>query len=334
MTLPRLARGAGPSALLALALAAACTAGPAAVTPDEEMAWPTENPRVRLDRVLSLRELPRGTAGRMLGWLTGERRASGLGRPHGVAWAGDDLVITDPPTGTVLLLGAGGRPLAVNRGAFTSPIGVAVCPAGVVVTDSREGRVGLLDDELRLVGWLAEELDRPTGVACSGAAVYVAETGRHRIVILEPDGSRRTFGGRGSEPGQLNFPTVVALADGSLWVGDTLNFRIQELDAEDGAVRGVFGRLGDAPGDLPRIKGIALDARGRLWVSDAHLDRVALFEPDGTFLMDLGARGDRPGELSFPAGIAARPDGRVAVVDALNRRLQIFELLPGNRPGS
>lgn len=312
-------------------LVASCAAGPRPTTPDGTLAWPPGDPRVRLVDVVPLGELPHRAGGRVLGWLTGNRGTGGLQRPHGVAWKGDDLVVTDPPTGTVLLLGPGGRPLALNRSTLSSPVGVAVCRSGILVTDSRQGRVALLDERLRFVRWFAEGLERPTGIACSEGTVYVAETARHRIVRLAPDGSRRTFGERGSAPGQLNFPTAVALgADGALWIGDTLNFRVQEVDPSTGAPGRIFGRLGDAPGDLPRIKGIAWDGRGHLWVTDAYLDRVELFDPHGTFLMDLGRRGDQPGELSFPAGIAARPDGRVAVVDSLNRRLQIFELLPAH----
>ena len=141
------------------------------------------------------------------------------------------------------------------------------------------------------------------------------------------------WGGRGAGPGLFNFPAALSLHAGNLWVGDTLNFRVQRLDAIRGEPVGTFGRLGDAAGEMPRIKGVAVDAAGILWVSDAHLDRVALFRPDGTFLTDIGGKGELPGEFSFPAGLAAHPDGRVAIVDSLNRRIQIFRRVgPGEDP--
>ena len=65
---------------------------------------------------------------------------------------------------------------------------------------------------------------------------------------------------------------------------------------------------------------------GNLWVSDAHLDQVALYRGDGTFLTSVGGSGSEPGQFSFPAGIAAHEDGRVAVVDSLNQRIQIFKV--------
>jgi sugar lactone lactonase YvrE len=121
----------------------------------------------------------------------------------------------------------------------------------------------------------------------------------------------------------------VAIAGGSLLVGDTLNFRVQRIDLETGAAEGVFGQLGDAPGEMPRIKGLAVDAAGQLWVSDAHTDRVSLYTADGRLLLTLGGRGVDPGRFSFPAGIAAHPDGRVAVADSFNRRIQVFRIVGG-----
>lgn len=337
MTEPRgAARRWGLALLLALGpvplsvLAGACsTGGGSARAPTGTRAWPPEDPRVRLEAVIEPRP-SRPPLGAILGSLAGNRERPGLVRPYGVAWDGDGLLVTDPGAGRLIEIDARGR--VVRAAAFESPIGVARCPEGVVATDSRAGLVALLDSTLRLRRLLAEGLDRPTGVACRKGEIFVAETGAHRIVVLAPEGGSpgriRILGRRGDGPGELNFPTSLALDGDALWVGDTLNFRVQRLDPMTGEPMADFGRLGDAPGELPRLKGVAVDSQGTVWVADAHLDRVALFQADGTFLLALGRPGSAPGELSFPAGIAAHPDGRVAVVDSLNRRIQVFRRLP------
>lgn len=270
---------------------------------------------------------------RFLRKLTGERSTvRSFRRPYGVTWDGDELLVTDPGAGRVLRLSAKGRIRAVLDRRMESPIGVAVCSPGVIVADSRAGTLLVLDRELRRRRVLAQGLQRPTGVACRGREIFVAETAAHRIAVVTPEGPSRTFGRRGDGDGELNFPTSLALDDRGLWVGDTLNFRLQRLDPATGEALASFGRLGDAPGDMPRVKGVAVDALDRLWITDAHLDQVALYRPDGTFLSYLGHPGTRPREFSFPAGLAAHPDGRVAVVDSLNRRLQIFRSLPRSAP--
>ena len=106
-----------------------------------------------------------------------------------------------------------------------------------------------------------------------------------------------------------------------------MNFRIQRVDASSGRPLGAFGQLGDAPGEMPRLKGISVDSAGHVWVADAYLDQVLLYDDRGNFLLAIGNSGSGTGEFLFPAGIAASRDGTVAVADSLNRRLKVFRIL-------
>ena len=213
-----------------------------------------------------------------------------------------------------------------------SPMGVATCLGGFVVTEPAAGRVSSLAADLSTRETIAEGLSRPTGVACLGADLFVLDTGAHAIWFRRGDGRTGTWGGRGEGSGEFNFPAALAASDNLLFVGDTLNFRVQKIDARSGEGAGSFGRLGDAAGETPRIKGIGVDARGVVWVTDALLDQVALYERTGAYLMSVGAPGAGPGAFSFPAGVAGHPDGRVAVVDSLGRRVQVFRVLTVGGP--
>ncbi len=316
--------------VLALLLASCSTQGAFERHGLPEVAWPPAEPRVRLQRIISTRrDLGKGFFLRL---LTGQGDPGLFRRPHGIAWQGDDLLVTDPGAARVIRIDARGRTKVTAFELFQSPIGVAACSQGVVVSDSRRGRVALLRPDLTLARWLAEDLERPTGLACHDSRIIVVETGHHRVISIDPrQGPGRSaatntlVARRGSQRGQLNFPTALALGLGSMWVADTLNFRLQRFDPDSGDFQDAFGRLGNAAGEMPRLKGVAIDAAARVWVTDAYLDQIALYRADGTFLMSIGGRGTRPGEFSFPAGIAAHPDGRIAVVDSFNRRIQIFQ---------
>ena len=286
--------------------------------------WPPGQPRLQLQKLISTRRDVGGKG--LLARLAGDRKAPLFQRPYGVAWAGDDILVADPGAGTVLKLTADGKILRSPEGLLSGPIAVAACPEGIVVADSRAGSVALLDARLRLVRWLAQGLARPTGVVCTEDDVFVVETARHRLLRLTEGDLEVVAGGRGLEPGKFNFPAALTLDGDELWIGDTLNFRIQRLSTT-GRPLGEFGQLGDAAGETPRVKGIAVDAAGHLWISDALLDQVALFTADGELLVSLGHSGSQPGEFSFPTGIAAHPDGRVVVADSMNRRLQVFTLI-------
>lgn len=293
--------------------------------PGVKPAWPPGDPRIRFERALTTDRDVRGAT--FFSRLVGQGPQPLFQRPYGVAWDGDDLLVTDPGAGTVVRLEADNTIIRMRPTVVQGPIGVAACLDGVVVADGRAGRVGLFDRRLRLIRWLAEDLERPTGVACIADGVAVVETAKHRVVILDGAGGQRSLGTRGGAEGEFNFPAAIAAAKGTLWVGDTLNFRIQGLELESGSVVEAFGRLGDAPGETPRVKGLAIDRDDRVWASDAHLDRIALYDRDGRYLMELGGTGSAPGEFSFPAGIAIHPDGRVAIVDSLNRRVQVLRIV-------
>lgn len=322
-----------PAITLLLLVVAACAGrhGSETVLP-ADWAWPEQDPRIRLHEMIDLEATSRSGRGRLLRWLGEEVARPSFRRPYAVAWETDNLVVADPDTRMVARIHRNGRMEYSPAGLFRQPIGLAVCWEGIVVSDSYGGGVALLGPDLRLVRWLAEGLSRPTGLACSGEVLYVAETGKHRILELRRDGDRRILGNHGNGPGQYNFPTSIAVGDGMLFVGDAMNFRIQRIALPSGEFIASFGALGDSPGEMPRTKGIAVDSEGHLWVADAYLDQVALYDETGNLLISIGGRGSGPGQFSFPAGVSAHPDGRVAVVDSLNRRLKVFRVVASTSP--
>ncbi|MEZ6085720.1 MAG: hypothetical protein R3E58_17650 [Phycisphaerae bacterium] len=65
----------------------------------------------------------------------------------------------------------------------------------------------------------------------------------------------------------------------------------------------MFGRKGDAAGDLALPKGVAYDASGNIWVADAHFENVQAFTTQGELLMAFGEEGTGVGEFWLPAGV-------------------------------
>ena len=128
-------------------------------------------------------------------------------------------------------------------------------------------------------------------------------------------------------PGQLNFPTYLWLAPPSeLLVTDTLNFRIQRFDADDG-VLGAFGQAGDATGSLARPKGVAVDRHGNIYVMDGVLNALQIFDREGRLLLAIGEQGQGPGQFWLPSGIFVTADDLIFVADSYNRRVQVFRYL-------
>lgn len=178
------------------------------------------------------------------------------------------------------------------------------------------------------------ELQAPRGLAlASDGSLYVADSRNHRIQHFAPDGSLIQAWGSfadvaaGEAPGGAFYePWDVAVAsDGSVFVSDTWNHRIQKFTADGRFLQmwGYFGQ-GETPDAFWGPRGLAIDARGRLYVADTGNKRIVIFEPDGTYVAQFGSAGLEAGQFDEPTGIAIAPDGLIYVADTWNQRVQVF----------
>lgn len=185
---------------------------------------------------------------------------------------------------------------------------------------------------------------RPLGVATDGARVYVTDTDNHRVCVFDDRGhfqrSVGRFGLRDSQgtpnpawrPGMLAWPSDAdALANGTIWVADTVNRIVQRFDP-DGSASVVLPSPGaetvrpGQPGHatmLVRPLSIAV-SENRLYVADGF--RVSRFglggAPDG--MLGLMKGGAQTGALHDPWGIVVDEGGSVAIADSLNHRVQAY----------
>lgn len=218
--------------------------------------------------------------------------------------------------------------------AFVSPNGMALGMAGeLYVADAELGFVARLgpDGEPRPpIG--RGELRRPTGLARDPASgwLYVADTDAHDIKVFDAAGTLlQRFGGPGSGEGRFNRPTHLALAQGELYVTDTLNGRVQVLDATSGAPRRQVGRRGLYLGNLVRPKGVSVDGEGHVYVVESYYDSLLVFSPRGEFMLPIGGTGTATGRFYLPAGVWVDARNRVHIADMFNGRVVLFQFLGG-----
>lgn len=170
----------------------------------------------------------------------------------------------------------------------------------------------------RVARWAIVLAAAVCGVAASPAAA-----------ALQPiDG----WGGLGNGAGQLGAGAsgIAVTPAGRILVADTANKRVQSF-APDGTATGTFAGLGSGQPRLNAPVGIAVDAAGRIFVTDA--DHVHRYGPDGTPLGTDGGHGTSAGQLDDAAGVAIAGDGSVLVVDRGNARIQVFAPTGGSLGG-
>ncbi len=86
----------------------------------------------------------------------------------------------------------------------------------------------------------------------------------------------------------------------------------------------VWGKKGSGTGEFNEPRGLAVDARGFVYVVDSKNHRIQKWAPEGQVLKTWGKEGQGPGEFKDPCGVAVGPDGSVYVADTWNHRIQKF----------
>jgi DNA-binding beta-propeller fold protein YncE len=186
-------------------------------------------------------------------------------------------------------------------------------------------------------------LEPPTQDATSESPGGPVPTREARLVEIYAD----VYGGM-----PLRGPTAIASApDGARVIADAGNDRVVVLD-RDGRFRLAFGgrcRLTEQPpagcrdpdgsgplelgdGQFHEPWGIAVDARGAIYVADTWNGRIQVFDAAGRFLRRWGRFGHAasadpsatPLTLYGPRGVAIEADGNVLVADTGNKRILRF----------
>ncbi|MDO9085378.1 MAG: glycosyltransferase family 39 protein [Anaerolineaceae bacterium] len=204
------------------------------------------------------------------------------------------------------------------------------------VVDPYEGQIqSLLPD--RVIGYYGKEqgqLDAPRGIAIGpDGSIYVADSRNHRIQRFAEDGTLLNVWGSFADilsgdapPGTFNEPWGIAIGpDGSVYVTDTWNHRVQKFTAEGIFVTmwGYFGAAEDPEGFWgPR--GIIVDEENRVYISDTGNKRIAIFDSSGNFISQFGEAGFDIGQLDEPVGLAMGLNGEIYVSDTWNQRIQVF----------
>ena len=146
-----------------------------------------------------------------------------------------------------------------------------------------------------------------------------------------------TFGSPGSSNAEFNTPHGIAIApDGSIYIADTNNNRIQHFTA-DGMFINAWGTFADASvgsapiGTFDQPWALAVSPDGKyVYVADTWNHRIQQFTTDGTPVRMWGQAlydptNNDPNGIWGPRGIAVDSQGRVFVADTGNKRILVYD---------
>lgn len=208
------------------------------------------------------------------------------------------------------------------------PYGVAVHNHKLYICDTDYGAVLVADFKSRsMTTFMAHgqgTLKVPLNLAIDAAGnFYVADSGRDQVVIFDKDENYVAAIGKLDEMK----PRDVAVSNDRIYVADIQNHNVHVYDKATQKPLFTIPREPDATNVVRRLfspTNLALDSKGRLYVSDTGAFRVQVYDADGNYLRTVGSMGDSLGQFARVKGIAVDRDFRLYAVDAMSQVVQIF----------
>lgn len=236
-------------------------------------------------------------------------------KPYGVAVKHGKIYLTDTVAAEVLIIDLPGKKmsrLSGNKtvGKLKKPIGITVDDDGnIYVADTNRMEVLQYGPDGTFVRALGKSLDiRPTDIESEGEYLYLLDSGQSRILVLDRKSGEliRAIGQEGPDITRLSVPIGMAGDSKGGLYATNFNGRVIAYDRDGHFLKG-FGKLGTAFGDFGRPRGIAADRDGLVYIVDAAMQHVLVFNDQFRILMFFGGPGTTA-SLNVPAGIAVSTD--------------------------
>lgn len=226
--------------------------------------------------------------------------------------------------------------------------GVAVDAYGALyIVNAREGKVREVSRTGDILGAFGtrgkgkSEFLKLRGIAIDAAGLlYLADEGNKKITVIRIEGEHPAAALPKAQPlGRFNLKGPVkkyscksdvfsVRPDLSVaaWLPETREAVL--LDAA--GKKTTLMRSGDQQGQVKNPRGLAVDPKGLLYVSDTGNSRVQIFNADGTYANSFGEKagfmsgGLKEGKFDNPTGLTVNSKGVVYVADTGNKRVQAF----------
>jgi len=157
----------------------------------------------------------------------------------------------------------------------------------------------------------------------------VVDNDNHRFLIYDLSTLRliKTVGQPGEDELMFRYPFFIALnQEQVLHIVDVINTRVQVVNPDGQFVR-YIGGWGVEKGLFFRPKGIAIDRKDRVYVSDSYMGVVQVFESWGEFYGVLGDAGkNEVKKFKTPVGMFIGDNNLLYVVEMLAQQVSVYRI--------
>lgn len=262
-------------------------------------------------------------------------KGGALKRPEGVAFDGKSLLaVADTGNARIQLYNFSGDQLtpgaAIILPQLTVPIRVQIDSKGdILALDSKSHRIVRVTPSGAFKGYV-----EPSGIPTQGTVIprsfklddkdnlYILDVYSRRVLVLDPsDKFQREI----PFPPEYGFFSDIAVdGNGNVFLIDSVGGKVFSARKNDIAITPLTGSLQE---DLNFPVGIAVDGKGRLYVSDQHGSGIVILGADGSFRGRHSGMGWREGLLRYPSALCVGANGNLFIADRGNSRVQVFSII-------
>jgi DNA-binding beta-propeller fold protein YncE len=207
------------------------------------------------------------------------------------------------------------------------PYGITATPGKLYVVDTMPGNVSITDMALSRLRYIrpagSGAMQMPINVAVTkDGTIYVTDTERGQVIIFNTAGNYAgVLGTHGKDK-----PCGIAVDDERVYVTDLAHSCARVYSQ---STRELLLTLPTDPANpesrLYQPTNIAVDRKGRIYVSDTGGFAVQVYDAQGKHLRKIGELGLTPGTFALPKGIGVDREQRLYVVDAATGVIQLFD---------
>ncbi|MEW6379518.1 MAG: NHL repeat-containing protein [bacterium] len=157
--------------------------------------------------------------------------------------------------------------------------------------------------------------------------LYVSDASNGHIWIYDLHGKFLQYF-KGKEQGMFCTPGVVCFdQQNRIFVPEGMCDRVRVFKQDGTELFQIGGQSGELAGQFSRLTGVAVDSKGRAYVSDLLLKCVQVFSPEGKFVGAIKWMDSKEGKTYFtmPTGIFIGNDGSILVTDQEVNKIYIVK---------
>ncbi len=270
----------------------------------------------------------------------------GLRHPSNVRMTSDNrILVLDGVSNRVVIYSYEGKfQGSFGRGGsaddeLSYPLGMTLdAKDNVYIADSGNARVQIYSpdgkhlDQIKLPQSKKQKRPDPTDVAIDNQRqlLYVVDNENHQVLVysLKEQKFIRTIGGMSHKQDGFRWPFSLYIdSAGTLYIVDVINTRIRTILPEEGFNFGYdIGGWGVEKGELFRPKGVAVNAKGQVFIADSYLGVIQMFDKTGKFQAVLSDGQGKVKRFTTPTRLYFDNNGLFYVVEMFANRISVYRI--------